>query len=153
VLGIKSTTSQARLLKELFAQLASLAIIEKQIGIFIPTSAVHLLGAANYIKLICVNNQFLQSVMMILVGDFQHATLKIPFSIDSLTNIDQITLLEFIAEQAWCLSIEKTTTQNKVLLTRMKQSLKQACAWIDNMLPGYLIDFWKRYISYLHQQS
>jgi len=92
VLGIKSTAPQACLLKEFFAQLASPEHYEKQIGVFVPTGTVHLLGTDNYVKLICDNNQFIHSVVTIPIGNFQHAMLGIPFSIDTSTNIDQTTL-------------------------------------------------------------
>jgi len=107
VLGIKSTIKQARLLKEFFSQLASPTYYEKQIGVFVPTGAVHLLGAANYVKLIRDNNAFIHSVMSIPLGDFQHETLDIPFSLDPSTDIEETTLLDLIAAQEWCLSIEK----------------------------------------------
>ena len=135
VLGIKGTLQQARLLKEFFSQLASPAHYEKQIGIFIPTGAVHLLGAANYIQLIRENNAFIHNVATIPIGDFQHETLDIPFSLDTSTDIDQTTLLDLIGDQPWCFSIDKTTTLNKVLITTNKTQLETARTWIDEQLP------------------
>ncbi len=136
VLGIKSTPKKAKLLQEFFSQLASPTYYEKQIGVFVPTGAVHLLGAENYIKLIRDNNAFIHSVLSIPLGDFQHETLDIPFSLDSSTDIDQTTLLDVIAAQEWCLSIEKTTTANKVLITTTKSHLETARQWIDHTLPS-----------------
>jgi len=141
VLGIKGTIQQARLLKEFFLQLASPAHYEKQIGVFVPTGAVHLVGPTNYANLIRENNIFIHSVMTIPIGDFQHETLDIPFSVDSTTDIDKTTLLEFIAEQPWCLSIEKTTTTNKVLITTTKEQLITARQWIDTTLPTIYSQF------------
>jgi len=135
VLGVKSTTQQARLLKEFFSQMASLAHYENQIGVFVPMGAVHLLGATNYAKLICDNNEFIHSVVSIPVGDFQHASLDIPFSLDSSTDIDMITLLDLIAEQPWCLSVDKTATENKVMITTTKTYLATARNWVDTVLP------------------
>jgi len=70
------------------------------------------------------------------MGDFQHDTLEIPFSTDSLTDINQMTLQELIADQLWCLGIEKTNLQNKVIITTTKTQLKQAREWLDITLPG-----------------
>ncbi len=135
MLGIKSAAPKAKLLKEFFAQLGSTAHYEKQLGVFVPTGVVHILGPENYIKLICDNNRFIHSVVTVPVGNFQHDKLDIPFLIDTSTDIDQTTLLEIIAEQEWCLSVEKTTIHNKVLLTTTKMLLETACAWVDNALP------------------
>jgi len=121
-------------LKELFSQLASPTHYEKQIGVFVPTGAVHLLGAANYIKLIRDNNASIHNVATIPIGDFQHETLDLPFSMDTSTNIDQTTLLDLIGDQPWCFSIDKTTTDNKVLITTSKDQLEMARKWIDEML-------------------
>jgi len=52
VIGIMCPITKARLLKDFYSQLASLASYEKQVGIFIPTGAVHLLGATNFANLI-----------------------------------------------------------------------------------------------------
>jgi len=92
IIGIKCAAAQARLLKDFYSQLASLVHYEKQIGVFVLTGAVHLLGAANYANLLHDNNSYLQSVVTILVGHFQHATLDIPFLLDPAMDIDQMTL-------------------------------------------------------------
>jgi len=135
VLGVKSTIQHARLLKEFFSQMASPVHYENQIGVFVPTGAVHLLGADNYEKLIRDDNAFIHSVVTIPLGDFQHETLEIPFSLDSSTDIDTITLLDLIAEQNWCLGVDKSTTINKVLITTTKKHLEIARNWADRILP------------------
>jgi len=61
------------------------------------------------------------------MGDFQHETLGIPFSMDESTDIEQITLQELIKEQDWCLNVNKTTTKNKVIITMTKPLLQKAC--------------------------
>jgi len=66
-------------LKEFFSQLASPVQYKKQIGVYIPVGAVHLLGTQLYAILICNNNVVLSSVTTIPLGNFQHATLDIPF--------------------------------------------------------------------------
>ncbi len=141
VLGIKGTLQQARLLKEFFSQLASPAHYEKQIGVFVPMGAVHLLGAANYIKLIRDNNAFIHNTATIPIGDFQHETLDIPFSMDSSTDIDQTTLLDLFNDQPWCFSIDKTTIHNKVMITTSKDQLEMARKWIDETLPTIYSQF------------
>jgi len=135
-IGIKSAAPQAHLLREFFSQLASPAHYEKQLGVFVPTGAAHLLGVENYKKLICENNQFIHSVVTIPVGDFHHATMEIPFSLDPMTDIDMTTLQEMISDFEWCIGIEKTTIDTKVLITTMKPHLEQARLWIDHTLPG-----------------
>jgi len=120
VIGIKCESSQAKLLKEFYSQLASPEAYEKQIGVFIPTGAIHLLGTENYINLICENNAFLNDVTTIPLGDFQHPTLNIPFSSDSSTDIEQTNLQDLIAEQPWCLGIKRTNLPNKVMITTTK---------------------------------
>jgi len=50
----------------------------------------------SYAKLICNNNAFLQTITVIPVEDFQHFTLKIPFSTNKNTDIDQTTLLDLV---------------------------------------------------------
>jgi len=131
VLGIKSTIQQACLLKEFFLKLASPAHYKKQIGVFVPMGAVHLLGVTNYANLICKNNVFIHSIVTIPLGNFQHKTLEIPFYLDLSMDINKTTLLELFAEQTWCLSIKKTMTPNKVLITTTKDHLAMVCKWID----------------------
>jgi len=135
VLGIKCAVSQAKLLKEFFSQLGSPVSYEKFIGVFVPTGAANLLGAPTYEKLICKNNLFIDKVTTIPMGDFQHATLDIPFSLDTSTDIDQTTLQELIEDQSWCLSVDKTTTNNKVMITTTTTSLSTAREWLDKKLP------------------
>jgi len=69
------------------------------------------------------------------MGDFQHATLDVPFSMDTSTNIDQTTLQEVIEDQPWCLNVDKTITQNKVMIITTTKQLPQAPAWLDHSLP------------------
>jgi len=135
IIGIKCAAAKAKLLKEFYAQLASPAHYEKQIGVFVPTGAVHILGATNYANLLRDNNSYLQSVVTIPVGDFQHATLDIPFSLDSSTDIDQTTLQELIEDMPWCKSIERTNLPNKVLILTTQDCLANARDWIGNTLP------------------
>jgi len=134
IIGIKCAADKVRLLKEFFSQLASPASYEKQIGFFIPTGAAQTLSQQNYAKLISENHTFVTSVVTIPVGDFQQATLKIPFSIDQNMDIDQTTLQEVITDQPWCLNAEKTTISNKIMITTTKDALEQARRWIDLML-------------------
>jgi len=126
IISIKCAMAKARLLKEFYAQLASLAHYEKQIGVFVPMGVVHLLGTTNYANLLRDNNSYLQSVIAILVGDFQHATLDIPFSLDSSTDIDQTMLQELIEDLPWCNSIERTNTPNEVLIITTQDCLATA---------------------------
>jgi len=135
-IGIKSAAPQARLVHEFFSQLASPTHYEKQIGIFVPTGAVHLLGIDNYKKIICDNNQFIDSVVTIPVGDFQHTTLDLPFSLDPMTDIEQMSLQEIISDLDWCIGVKKATNDTKVLITMTKPYLELACKWIDNILPS-----------------
>ncbi len=136
IIGVKCASDKAKLLKEFFSQLASPEHYEKQIGVFVPTGAVHSLGSDNYAKLLSDNNVFLKSVVTIPVGDFSRETLDIPFSFDSDTDIDQTTLADILMEQTWCLNVEKTSTHNKVLLTTTKTNLETARKWIDTTLPN-----------------
>jgi len=122
-------------LKEFYSQLASPAHYEKQIGVFIPTGAVHLLGAANYANLLRDHNSYLQSIVTIPVGDLQHATLDIPFLLDPATDIDQTTLQDMLDDMPWCHSIERTKTPNKILILTTQAQLATARQWIDNTLP------------------
>jgi len=133
-IGIKCAMNKARLLKEFFSQLASPTNYEKQIGFFIPTGAAQTLGTQNYAKLISENHAFTTSVITIPVGDFQHATLDIPFSVDQNTDIDQVTLQDVLNDQPWCLHAEKTTIPNKVIITTTKEHLETARRWIDQTL-------------------
>jgi len=135
VIGIKSATLQARLVREFFLHLVSPAHYKKQIRIFVPKGMAHLLGADNYTRTICKNNQFIHSIITILVSGFQHATLDLPFSTDPTTDIEQMTLLELISELPWCISVEKTMIDMKVLITTMKPHLEHARKWIDHILP------------------
>ncbi len=134
VIGIKCATAQARLLREFFSQMASPVSYEKQIGLFIPTGMVHILGSVAYAKMICDNNAYLQSVITIPVGDFQHETLDIPFSTSNNTDIEQTTLQETIEDQPWCLNVERTKIQNKILIVTTTDQLEKVQKWIDNDL-------------------
>jgi len=135
VIGIKCATSKSKLLKECYSQLASPAGYEKQIGIFVPTGAVHLLGTKKYVNLLKDHNAFIDSIKSIPLGDFQHKMLDIPFSLVSTTDIEQVTLLDIIADQPWCLNTEKMKTLNKVMVTTTIQNLEAACKWLDTTLP------------------
>jgi len=136
VIGIKCSTEHSKLLREFFLQLASPASYEKQIGVFILTSTVNMLGPENYTNLICDNNAFLHNVVTVPLGDFQHAMLDIPFSMDSSTDIEQTTLLDLIEDQPWCISVECTSINNKVLLTVFKDQLHSARQWVGHSLPA-----------------
>jgi len=107
VIGIKCALDKAKLMKEFYSQLASPVHYEKQIGVFIPMGVIHILGAPNYAKLICNNNSFLHSVTMIPLGNLQHATLNIPFSLNPSTDIKQTTLSNLISKFPWCISLKK----------------------------------------------
>jgi len=123
IIGIKCAADKVHLLKEYFSQLASPESYEKQIGVFVLTGAVHLLGAVNYAKLLCCDyNAFLQNVVTIPIGDLQHMTLNIPFSLHNDTDIDKTTLDDLICDQPWCYSIEHTNTPTKILLVTKNQS-------------------------------
>ncbi len=102
---------------------------------FVPTGAANLLGTVTYEKLICDNNLFLDNITTIPMGDFQHETLEIPFSMDDSTDIEQVTLQELIKEQEWYLNVDKTTTKNKVMITMTKPLLQKAREWLDTTLP------------------
>jgi len=136
IIGIKCAQSKAKLLKEFYMQLGSPAHYEKQIGIFVPTEAAHSLGSDHYAKLLSDNNAFLQSVVTIPVGDCTHETLDIPFSEDVDTDINQTTLIDVIMDQKWCLNVEKTSINNKILILTTKNNLEQARQWIDATLPN-----------------
>jgi len=135
VIGIKCAAPQVRLLKEFFSQLASPDVYAKQIGTFIPTGAIHLLGRDNYISLLKEHNAFVNNVQTIPMGDFQHETLDIPFSLDANTDIDQTSLREVIEKQQWCLNLETTKINNKVMISTTKDQLELARNWLDATLP------------------
>jgi len=130
-IGVKCEMAKLRLLKEFFAQMGNPMDLEMRIGIFVPTGAVHTIGVEAYTTLICDNNAFLNSITTIPLGDFQHETLDIPFSLDKTTDIDQTTLAELILEQPWCISVEKTITTNKVLVVTTHGQINSACKWFD----------------------
>jgi len=77
---------------------------------------------------------YLQSVISIPVGSFQHETLDIQFSTVTNTDIKQTNLQETIEEQPWCLNVEHTKTQNKILIITTTDQLEKACKWIDHDL-------------------
>jgi len=135
VLRIKCAIDKGPLLKEFFTQISNPMELDTRIGTFLLTGTVHLIGTDAYAKLLCDNNLFLQNVATIPLGDFQHETLEIPFSHDSMTDIDAMTLSETILTQPWCLSLEKSTTTNKVIIITTKGQLNEARAWTDNILP------------------
>jgi len=134
-IGIKCEMTKLRLLKEFFAHLSNPMDLKTRIGLFVPTGAVHTIGQEAYTNLICDNNVFINSITMIPLGDFQHATLDIPFSLDKTTDIEQMTLAEEIMDQTWCISVEKTITTNKVLVVTTHGQLAQARKWFDDVFP------------------
>jgi len=136
VIGIKCAIDKSRLLKEFFTQLGNPMELDTRIGTFVPTGAVHLIGQDAYVRLLHDNNSFLQTIATVPIGDFQHATLEIPFSTDTSTDIDATTLYDTILDQPWCLSLERTTTANKVLLITTKGQLANAREWADTYLPA-----------------
>jgi len=143
VLGIKCSGAKARLLKEFFSQMAPPVEMEIRTGMFVPTGVAHIIGPEAYANLLCMNNSFLQSITMIPVGDFQHETLEIPFSIDQHTDIEQTNLSQVILSQVWCINFERTITKNKILILTTKVQLPTARKWIDMMLP----DIYEQHIS------
>jgi len=136
MIGIKCMHDKVWLVKEFYSQLASPVHYKKQIKVFVPMDTVHLLGLNNFTKLICTNNLYLQSVITVPIKDFQHNTLDISFLLDSSTNIDQTTLLDVISNQSWCLSVDKLSTPNKVLVLTSKAQIETAQQWINQTLPN-----------------
>ncbi len=137
VLDIKCALDQVWLLKEFFSQIANPMVLEKRIGMFLPTSAVHIIGQAAYTNLLCTNNEFLQSILVTVpLGDFQHATLEIPFSDDPNTDIEQTTLYEKMLEQDWCINVKLSMTPNKILIITTKSQVQNARKWADETLPA-----------------
>jgi len=134
-IGIKCAINKSRLLKEFFTQLGNPMELDTRIGTFFPTSTIHLIGSDAYVKLLQDHNSFLQTVVTVPIGDFQHATLDIPYVTDSSTDIDATTLYDAITKQPWCLSLKCTTTTNKVLLITTKGQLTEAHVWVDGQLP------------------
>jgi len=116
VLGVKCTQDKGRLLKEFFNQSSVSSDLDTRLGTFVPTGAVHLIGTKAYVKLLREHNQFLHTVTTIPIGDFQHETLELPFSMDATTDIDQTDLTEVIMLQPWCLSIKHSTTPKTTLV-------------------------------------
>jgi len=132
--------AKLRLLKEFFAQMGNPMDLETRIGLFVPAGAVHTIGTEAYTNLICDNIAFLNSITTIPLGNFQHNTLDIPFSLDKMTNNGQTTLAKVILEQSWCISIEKTITMNKVLVVTTHGQLNSACKWFDEVFPTIYTD-------------
>jgi len=143
VLAIKCSIKKARLLKEFFSQIANLMEMEKKIGMFVPTGAVHLIRPEAYTNLLCANNEFLQSITTVPMGDFQHETLNTPFSTDKDMDIHQTNLFKLITEQSWCINVERSFTPNKVIFVTTKGQLQAARKWADDTFP----EIYKQYIS------
>jgi len=135
VLGLKCSIKHVQLLKEFLSQIANPMEMEKQIGMFVPTRAVHIIGPTAYTNLLCANNEFLDSITMVPVGDFQHKMLDIPFLLDTNTDIDQTTLYQRIHNQSWCIHVKQSLTPNKVILVTTKGQLTTAQKWTDKSLP------------------
>jgi len=88
------------------------------------------------VRLLHDNNSFLQTIATVPIGNFQHMTLDIPFSTNTSMDIDAMTLYDTILDQPWCLSLERMTTVNKVLLITTKGQLATAREWVDTHLPA-----------------
>jgi len=134
IIGIKCTINKSHLLKEFFTQLGNQMELDTHISTFVPTSTVHLIGLDTYAKLLQDHNSFLQTVVTVPIGDFQHVTLNILYVTDSSMDIDTTTLYDAIPNQPRCLSLKRTTTTNKVLLIMTKGQLAEACTWVDRQL-------------------
>jgi len=91
-------------------------------------------GCSKLSKLISKNKTFVDSVVAIPIGDFQHATIEIPFSTGKNTDIKQTTLNNALSEQSWCLNVERTVVANKVMVMTTQEHLETACKRIDHML-------------------
>jgi len=136
VFGIKCAVEHACLLKEFFTQLRNPMAVDTRIGVFLPNGTAHVIGAEAYKKLLCDNNEYLQTITTILIGDFQHATLNIPFSCDQNTDIDATNMYETILDQPWCINVEKTMTPNKILIITTHGQVLAAREWTDNQRPA-----------------
>jgi len=143
VFGIKCATHHARLLKEFFTQFSNPMEMDARFGVFLPTGAAHLIGVEAYKKLLCDNNEYQQSVTTVPLGDFPHETLHLPFPCEQNTDIDLTNLYEIILEQLWCLSVEKTTTPNKILIVTTKAQVLAAREWADTKL----LDLYQQHIT------
>jgi len=131
VFGIKCAIENARLLKEFFTRLGNPMELDTRMGVFLPNGTVHVIGVDAYKKLLCDNNEYLQTITTVPVGDFPQEMLEIPFSED----IDASNLYKTILDQPWCLNVERTTTPNKVLLVTTIGQVLVAREWTDNILP------------------
>jgi len=127
--------SKVRLLKEFFAQMGNPMDLEKHLGVLYLQAQFMLLDPKPVQTCCSDNNSFLQMVIMVPLRDFQHTTFKIPFSTDNTMDIEQMTLYDLVIEQPWCISLEKMTTPNKVLLLMTYRQLEMARKWSDATLP------------------
>ena len=80
-------------MKEFFLQLGTPMELDTRMGVFLPTGAIHMIGPKAYTKILCEHNAFLQNIMTIPIGDFQHKTLEIPFSCDTTTDMTKPTFM------------------------------------------------------------
>jgi len=134
VLGIKCTVDKACLLKEFFSQRGNPMALKTHVGVFIPTGTVHIVGPEAYTNLLCDNNLYLQNIITVPIGDFQHDTLELPFPTETNNDIKTTTISDIIMDQPWCISLERSMTTNKVILVTTKSQLKTARDWVDNQL-------------------
>jgi len=78
---------------------------------------------------------FFRVLWLSQLGTFNINGSKILFSCDTTTNIDATNLYKTFVTQLWCLSLECTTTPNKVLLVTTKGQVNPVCNWVDKTLP------------------
>jgi len=109
--------------------------MDARFGVFLPMGTAHLIGVEAYKKLLCDNNEYQQSITTVPMGNFQHDTLHLPFPCDHNTDIDLTNLYEIILDQPWCLSVEKMTMPNKILIVTTKGQVTAARNWAEDKLP------------------
>jgi len=121
VISIKGLPEDAKLLGEFFTRMASETSTDQRDGIFLPKSAVHLLGTSTFEQVLKENNFFLTSVVTISMNMEYNAWFAV---IDaSNTSVSELVL-------PWFLHL-KSVTRSKSIIVTTKSNLLAARAWID----------------------
>jgi len=115
IIGIKCAILKAIFWRSFLLNL-DLMETETCMGTFVPTRAVHMIGLEAYTKLLNDHNHFLHTVTTVPIGNFQHATLEIPFLTDANNGVEQTNLTKIILAQFWYLSLECWATLNRIMV-------------------------------------
>jgi len=94
-----------------------------------------IIGMENYQKLIVNNNQYYDSLATIPLTDFLDAIPEFEIHIDDKNDPNKhLSIHNILQSIPWCIHVEPTQTDGKILIVTTKNQLSNARQWLDSNL-------------------